>query len=125
MIKCYFSQHSALLPVKKNDGGIQLIPWGRRQHQLGHLPLGGWAPIETIRNGSWDEYFPKAVKLPINKFMEKDIRDRRQWFPLTRGQCIQGLLARYGREIGIYVVTLIPQQENALHLRWPRIIYGL
>ncbi len=43
-------------------------------------------------------------------------------FPIVKGQYAQGLLAIYDKEQRVYVVTVIPEQENAIHDRWPKII---
>ena len=44
------------------------------------------------------------------------------WFDLTKGQIIQGLVARFKQEQRVYVVTIEPEFEEAIHDRWPRII---
>lgn len=69
----YFSQQNPRLPVKQRWGENNLIVWGRRKEEKGLLPLGGWAPLEAINRGDWDSYFPKPVKLPLLKFLNKDI----------------------------------------------------
>jgi len=46
------------------------------------------------------------------------------WYDLTRGQWIQGLVARHRQERRLYVVTLEPEMEDAIHTRWPRIMSG-
>ena len=56
--------------------------------------------------------------------MEKDIEGRSHWYELTRGQWIQGLVARNNYEQRIYVVTVEPEMEDAVHDRWPRILSG-
>ena len=102
----------------------QLLPWGRRRDQKGELPLGGWARLDAIYAGRWDRWFPIPVKLPIRQFMEKDLEGRSHWYDLTRGQWIQGLVARNGHEQRVYVVTVEPELADAVHDRWPRLISG-
>ena len=121
-VTTYFPNPKAHLPVRTRNGGIKLMPWGRRKHQIGQLPVGGWARLESIEKGTWDRWFPKPVKIIIDRFMEKDIENNSHWFELTRGQCIQGLLARHDKETRIYVVTIVPEMPDAIHERWPRII---
>ncbi|VAW71869.1 hypothetical protein MNBD_GAMMA12-1803 [hydrothermal vent metagenome] len=121
-VRVYFPNPKAMLPVSLKKQKIDLLPWGRRQEQAGRLPLGGWARLDSIYAGRWDKWFPTPVKLPIKSFMEKDIMSQSHWFDITKGQCIQGLVARDKYEQRIYVVTVTPELEDAVHNRWPRII---
>jgi len=121
-VRVYFPNPKALLPVRMRDGGILLLPWGRRRQQAGHLPLGGWARLDSIHAGRWDKWQPRPVKLPIRQFMEKDVEGNSHWFDLTAGKWIQGLVARDRHERRVYVVTITPETEDAVHDRWPRIL---
>jgi len=123
VLRHYFPNPKAVLPVQKKDGSIILLPWGRRQQQMGSLPMGGWARLESIYTGKWDKYFPRAVKLPVLSFMEKDFAGQSHWYDLNKGQYIQGLLAKYNHEQCIYIVTIEPELEDAqIHNRWPRVV---
>jgi hypothetical protein len=123
VLRQYFPNPKAVLPVLKSDGGIVLMPWGRRQQQVGNLPLGGWARLDSIYGGRWDKYFPKPIKMPVLSFMEKDFEGQSHWYDLNKGQFIQGLLARNNNEQRIYVVTIEPEIEDAhIHNRWPRVV---
>lgn len=122
--RIYFPNPKAVLPVVAKDKSIELLPWGRRKEQKGHLPLGGWARLDSIYAGRWDKWFPIPVKLPIKQFMEKDIQGNSHWFDITKGQFIQGLIARDKYEQRVYVVTITPELEDAVHERWPRILSG-
>lgn len=123
--KIYFPNPEAVLPVLLKDGSHQLLPWGRREGQDGQLPRGGWARHDSIVNGVWDPYFPKAVKLDLQAFMEKDAHGKSHWYPLLNGW-VQGLVARAGKEERVYVVTITPTlpDQRAIHDRWPRIVMG-
>jgi len=121
-INIYFPNPEALLPIRTRKGKTILIPWGRRQKQTGSLPVGGWARLESIKKGLWDQWFPKPVKIILDRFMEKDIENNSHWFELTKGQCVQGLLARSDLETRVYVVTIAPEMPDAMHDRWPKII---
>ncbi|MFK5948592.1 MAG: hypothetical protein QM500_07465 [Methylococcales bacterium] len=123
--RIYFPNPKAVLPVIEKDKSIVLLPWGRRKEQQGHLPMGGWARLDSIYAGRWDKWFPIPVKLPIKQFMEKDIQGNSHWFDITKGQFIQGLIARDKYEQRVYVVTITPEFEDAVHERWPRIISGV
>ncbi len=122
--RTYFPNPKACLPVKKRSGSIELLPWGRRKTQAGHLPLGGWARLDSIYAGRWDKWFPTPVKLMASQFMEKDIEGHSHWFDITSGKWIQGLVAHYNKERRVYVVTITPEREDAVHERWPRILSG-
>lgn len=124
-IRVYFPNPRATLPVMTRNHEVELLPWGRRKEQAGHLPLGGWARLESIYQGRWDKWFPVPVKLPVKQFMEKDIQGNSHWFDLTPGQFIQGLIARDKYEQRVYVVTVTPELDDAVHDRWPRILSGL
>ena len=123
-IRVYFPNPTAQLPVKTRTGDASLLPWGRRHEQAGSLPLGGWARLDSIYAGRWDRWFPVAVKLPLKSFMEKDLEGHSHWYDLSRGQWIQGLVARYQQEHRVYVVTVEPELPETVHDRWPRIMSG-
>jgi len=124
MVRVFFPNPKATLPVKTREGDTTLLPWGRRQGQSGKLPLGGWARLDAIYAGRWDHWFPVPVKLAVGGFMEKDLEGHSHWYDLTRGQWIQGLVARDNHERRVYVVTVVPECEDAVHERWPRIVSG-
>ncbi len=121
-IRAYFPNPKAQLPVMIRGGGISSLAWGRRHEQAGSLPLGGWARLDGIYAGRWDRWFPVPVKIPVRSFMEKDLEGHSRWYDLTRGQWIQGLVARDRHERRIYVVTIEPELAEAIHNRWPRIM---
>jgi len=124
-IRVYFPNPKAMLPILTKKNNIELMPWGRRKEQKGQLPMGGWARLDSIYAGRWDKWFPIPVKLPIKQFMEKDIEGNSHWFDLTNGQFIQGLIARDKYEQRVYVVTITPELNDAVHDRWPRILSGI
>lgn len=84
--------------------------------------MGGWARLDSIHNGKWDRWFPMPVKIPILSFMEKDISGESHWYDITKGKFIQGLIAREGNELRVYIVTIQPERSDAVHERWPRIL---
>ncbi|PWQ98612.1 hypothetical protein [Leucothrix pacifica] len=119
----YFPNPSAVLPVKTKSN-VVLMPWGRRKEQVGKLPAGGWARLDSIYAGRWERFFPVSVKIPVSQFMEKDIEGASNWFDITKGKWIQGLVAREGAEQRVYIVTVVPEMPEAIHDRWPRILSG-
>jgi len=120
--RVYFPNPYAELPILLKNGELAYCAWGRRESQNGDLPLGGWARHESIGQGIWDKWFPKPVKIIVDAFMEKDINSKSHWFPLTKGNFIQGLLARNGKERRVYIVTIESKLEDHLYDRWPRIM---
>ena len=125
ILRMYFPNPKAVLPVMKEGGQTILLPWGRRRDQDGILPATGWAKLESIYCGVWDKYRPVPVKIPALSFMEKDFEGQPHWYDLQKGQFIQGLVARAvnSNERRIYVVTLEPEPEDAqIHSRWPRVV---
>lgn len=123
-IRVYFPNPKATLPVRTKNHEAELLPWGRRKEQKGRLPMGGWARLDSIYAGRWDQWFPTPVKLNIKCFMEKDMEGNSHWFDLIKGQWLQGLVARYQQEQRVYVVTIEPEMMDAVHDRWPRIMNG-
>lgn len=124
-IRLYFPNPKAMLPVRKRNGDVCLLPWGRRSEQPGRLPRGGWARLDSVYSGRWDRWFPVPVKIPVKSFMERDIEGHSHWYDLTRGKWLQGLVARDGYEQRVYVVVVEPEMEDAVHDRWPRIMSGI
>ena len=123
-VRVYFPNPKAVLPVRKKNGEIELLPWGRRKEQRGILPMGGWARLDSIYAGRWDRWFPIPVKINVKSFMEKDMEGHSHWYDLTKGQWIQGLIARDHQEQRVYVVTIAPELEDAVHETWPIIMTG-
>ncbi|MCG7989356.1 MAG: hypothetical protein JAZ20_03250 [Candidatus Thiodiazotropha weberae] len=117
-----FADSRACLPVRKKQGDIALLPWGRRKQQAGKLPLGGWARLDAIYGGHWDRWRPLPVKLDIRQFMEINFEGARRWFDVTSGKWIQGLIAHWQHERRVYVVTITPELEDSEYERWPRIL---
>jgi hypothetical protein len=121
----HYVKAKATLPVKLKNGDIQLVTWGRREHENSEMPLGGWAKLDSIKkekNNRWHLYLPKAVQIPVEKFMEKDFEGRACWYEITKGKCIQGLLAHHEGEYRLYIVTIDPEDLLNCHYRWPHII---
>ena len=124
--RIFFPNPYARLPVRMRDGSEQLLIWGRRKEQPGQLPQGGWARLDSIRQGKWQRFNPVAVKIVVEQFMEKDQQKQSHWFTLEPGQYIQGLVAHLADEQRVYVVTTefekSSEVEILIHERWPRII---
>lgn len=121
--RVYFPQPGAALPVRRRDGSVAWLPWGRRESERAALPLGGWARLESVRAGKWQRYQPRPVLIPALRFMEKDRDGRSHWYDIPAGYLIQGLLATDGTEQRVYVVTTAaPDGRLEVHDRWPRLV---
>ena len=121
-IKTFFPNPKARLPVLTRKGEQILVPWGRRENQPGHTPLGGWARLESVKNGIWHRFQPRPVKIIVDAFMEKDEAGESHWFELGRQEFIQGLLASDGPFTRLYVVTEDNPESCHKNGRWPRIM---
>jgi hypothetical protein len=120
--KVYFPYPDAQLPVRKRDGSIELVGWGRREEQPGQLPPSGWARLESVQTHKWDRWNPQPVKIIVDRFMEKDAHKSSHWFALRDNEFIQGLLATWNDECRLYVVTVEPPAEQQGFKRWPRVM---
>lgn len=125
LIITHFAEPKASLPVQTKSQKIELISWGRRRREPGKLPLGGWITLPAIKQGQWDYYFPKAIKIPVLKFLEQDIEGQLRWFDVTAGHWIQGAILKDNDEIRAYIVIITPEELNQPYQRWPRIINKL
>lgn len=121
--KVFFPHPNAKLPVRRRDGELQWITWGKRREEQCAFPEGGWARLTSIKDGRWTRLNPRPVQIVVERFMEKDVDGQRYWFDLEEGEFIQGLLATLNGETRVYVVTQEAEPQTAMiHPRWPRIL---
>jgi putative SOS response-associated peptidase YedK len=120
----YFPSPKAALPELKKDGEIEWVTWGNRNEEnVPVFPNGGWARLDSIKNGKWQRYQPRPVLIPIQSFMEKDAEKVSHWFDMKTGEVLQGLLTVHDGSARVYVVTTdTPAEFSYIHDRWPRII---
>lgn len=122
--KVYFPSPKAALPVIKKSGEIEWVTWGKRKEEnASYFPNGGWARLDSIKEGKWQRFHPTPVLLPVNSFMEKDHEKVSHWFDLKSDEVIQGLLTVHEDIARVYVVTTdTPAEFSYIHDRWPRVI---
>ena len=122
--KVYFPSPKAALPVQKSDGTVEWIKWGRRKEEPAKgFIQGGWARIDSIRQGKWECMNPLPVLLAVHAFMEKDAERNSHWIAVPEGKAVQGLIATLNNESRLYVVTEDTPPEYAwVHDRWPRLV---
>lgn len=132
-IVVYFDLQRAELPVRKRSGAVEFLRWGARGDRYlehdntpGYLlkfPVGGWATRDSIRDGAWQKFEPVPVRIVASRFVFIDAQLGPVFFGLSRGEYIQGLLARTAGQSRVYVVTVGPPAEHATKWEfWPRIV---
>jgi len=71
----YFPSPKAALPVLKKDGEIEWVTWGKRKEEnVPAFPNGGWARLDSIKEGKWQRYQPRPVLLPIQSLWRKMLK---------------------------------------------------
>ena len=98
----------------------------RRRQSNGHakrFPEEHCARLEDIHANKWASYEPRPVRILASRFIQLDPMIGPVYFPLKRGEFIQGLLASISDNHRVYVVTVpAPAQYADRWPEWPRII---
>jgi len=103
IVRVYFPSPRAALPVRLKSGATSWLAWGRREGENPAFPQGSWARLESIQDGKREKFKPRPV--------------------VIAAQIIQGLVASYGTETRLYVVTTrAPRELPDWHDRWPRLV---
>lgn len=120
----YLWQNSDVrLPVQMRDGSVSWIKWGERHGIRSPFFQGPCARLESVKAQKWARFHPRAVKIPMERYMERDIRAKPYWVKADEGSFLQGLLARWGNEHRVYVVTTeTPAEFQHIQPRWPRVV---
>ena len=106
------------LPVQMRDGSVSWVKWGER-----HGIQSPCARLESVKELKWARFQPRAVKIPVDRYMERDIRSKPYWVKTDEGSVLQGLLATWGDEQRVYVVTIeTPPEFQHVQPRWPRVL---
>ncbi|RZU45182.1 hypothetical protein EV700_1997 [Fluviicoccus keumensis] len=117
-----FGDHK-ILPVLLRNGDVRWLRWGERHGVPSPWIAGPCARLDSIQAGKWDRYQPVPVKLPVRRYMERNARNKPYWVRLNEGEYLQGLAARVGDEVRVYVVTVdTPAAYRHVSDRWPRVI---
>ena len=113
----------ARLPVRLKDGSLKWIRWGERHGVQSPFFQGPCARLESIKERKWDRFNPRSVKIVMDRYMERDLKNKPYWVKASEGAVLQGLLATWGDEQRIYVVTTeTPAEFQHVQPRWPRIL---
>ncbi|WP_044872382.1 hypothetical protein [Pseudomonas sp. LFM046] len=107
----------AALPIHDPVRGVVWIPWGRRSHEQGELPITGWLPDDGTVPEGWGRFCPASVLARVTRFMEMTREGEPRWVKVEDGQSLQCLLLRHGHEQRVYVVTT--QLSDPEHRSWP------
>jgi hypothetical protein len=120
----YFPQPGARLPVKTRSHGVKQVHWGRRSSEPGHLPVTGWARLESIERGAWARWRPLPVKIMVDSWQEKNKKiGQTFWHALREDEYLQGLLARLRDEERVYIVTVALPRRPASSLWLDTIVF--
>ena len=129
----YYDSPQPDLPVQSRGGGIRFFRWGARRacyyadDNIGGaktFPEDGCARLEDIKAGKWASYEPRPVRILASRIIQLDrLTLGPAYFPLKRGEFIQGLLASIRDNHRVYVVTVPAAAEYADRWpEWPRLI---
>ena len=114
------------LPVQMRDGSVSWVKWGERHGIQSPFFQGPCARLESVKERKWARFHPRAVKIPMDRYMERDIRSKPYWVKTDEGSILQGLLATWGDEQRVYVVTIeTPPEFQHVQPRWPRVLTGV
>lgn len=119
-----WSDPEVRLPIALKDGGVCWLRWGERYGAKDSFFYEGpCARLESIKTGKWDKFSPRAVKVKIDRYMERDHKGRPYWVKTDVGQYLQGMVANWGNDQRVYVVTVdSPAEFQHVQPRWPRLV---
>jgi hypothetical protein len=132
-VAVYYDTRSPDLPVLMRGGAIRFYRWSaRRACYFADDNIGGakrfqednCASLEDIHAKKWASYEPRPVRILASRFIQLDpFTIGPVYFPLKRGEFIQGLLASIRDNLRVYVVTVpAPAQYADRWPEWPRIV---
>lgn len=127
--KTYFPIPGARIPVLDGSAPIpevRSMQWGRRKGEDDgfDVPITGWARLLSLKEGKWNHYQPRRVKIPIRRWMEKDSARVSHWFELEEEEALLGIRIDRPEKSFVYVVTR-PSVNTAfahIHDRIPLIV---
>ena len=111
------------LPVRLKSGDLTWLRWGQRHGIPSPFFEGPCARLESIKDKKWDRFAPLPVKIPVDRYMERDQRGRPYWVKVSPSQYLQGMVATHAGEQRVYVVTTeTPDEFKHVQPRWPRVL---
>lgn len=107
------------LPVMLRGGEISWVRWGERHGVVSMFFQGPCARLESIQTRKWSRFSPTPVKIPMQRYMERDAKGAPYWVKASAASVLQGLLAVVEGE----QLTLdSPSEYRHVQPRWPRVI---
>ena len=102
---------------------LKWVRWGERHGVQSPFFQGPCARLESIKERKWNRFNPRSVKIVMDRYMERDLKNKPYWVKAPEGAVLQGLLATWGDEQRVYVVTTeTPAEFQHVQPRWPRIL---
>lgn len=123
----YDGASRALLPVRKRSGRDELVLWGRKEGEPGDSDLLPSVSISKIKNGDWEMFAPRWVKLFVARFQMPDTEGKPHWHDLPQGAFLQGVLIkdtdeRQTRRVYIASIDVPPElAELSQSGQWPHV----
>ena len=90
--KAFFPIPKVQIPVM-DEQGIHWARWGKRKGEDPEIdvPVTGWARLISLKEGKWNHYQPRRVKIPALRWMEKDGAKTSHWFDMSPDHCLLGV----------------------------------
>lgn len=129
----YFGRDADLIPVLLRNGQVTLARWSMRElHRImvahGKLekdfPMGGSVSVNRVRQGLFDEFKPRPVKVRAMDwmiYMDDSRKADPHWFPVPNGMAIQGMLVNVELEsekTPYTLVWLVTERASGYYSRW-------
>jgi hypothetical protein len=97
-LRFLYRQRDPVLPVW-HEGCLQLVQWGGKRNRS--LPRGGWAWLEDLEDGQWQDYSPVPVNIPAAAGLENGI-----WFKVQEG--MRGVVIADERRVATVYLLVEP-----------------
>lgn len=124
--KAYFPIPKVKIPVVIEDNSEpEWVQWGKRQGEDPELdvPVTGWARLLSLKEGKWNRYQPRKVKIPALRWMEKDAEKQSHWFDMEPEKALLGVMLVQQGERFVYIVTRPATEHYAMaHHRMPLLV---
>ena len=111
------------LPVRLKSGDLAWVRWGARHGVESPFFQGPCARLDSIKMGNWARFSHIPVRIPTERYMERDSRNKPYWVKAKPGGTLQGLVATWQGQHRVYVVTVdTPPEFQHVQPRWPRVL---
>jgi hypothetical protein len=124
--KVFFPIPGVQVPVWDGEAW-QWCQWGKRRGEDAEIdvPLTGWARLQSLKEGKWNHYQPKRVRIPAVRWMEKDAQRNSHWFEVPPERALLGVQIEKAARRFVYIVTRPAEAVYAeVHGRMPLLVAG-